>query len=152
MTYLILKTWKIYKVLVLLFSVIYWIGVVIDDWGFVEKYWSTNWDDYLLTWIVWYLIYILYFSIMYWLIGGLVSLIIFLYTRNRKEHFKMTKEEICLKANSVEGLDGMTTNERLWSSGLMEYFDFAKIHDREKAKVILQAIKVDEISIDRILY
>jgi hypothetical protein len=152
MTYLILKTWKIYKVLILLFSVIYWIGIVIDDWGFVEKYWSTNWDDYLLTWTVWYLIYTIYFSIVYWLIGGLVSLIIFLYTRNRKKHFKMTKEEIYLKANSVEGLDGMTTNERLCSSGLMEYFDFAKIHDREKAKVILQAIKVDEISIDRILY
>lgn len=78
-------------------------------------------------------------------------MIVYLYTRNRKKQFKMTKEEIYSKANSVEGLVGMTTNERLWSSGLMEYFDFAKIHDREKARVILQAIKVDEISIDRIL-
>lgn len=62
----------------------------------------------------------------------------------------MTKEEIYSKANSVQGLEGMTTNERLWSTGLMDYFDFAKIHDRERARVILQAIKVDEISIERI--
>jgi hypothetical protein len=45
----------------------------------------------------------------------------------------------------------MTTNERLLTSELMEYFDYAKIHDREKARTILKAIKVDEISINRIL-
>lgn len=151
MTYLILKTWKIYKVLILLFSIVYWIGIVIDDWGLIEKYWSTNWDSYILIWLSWYFIYAIYFSFLYWLIGGLISLIVYLYTKNRNKQFKMTIEEIYSKANSVEGLDGMTTNERLWSSGLIEYFDFAKIHDREKARVILQAIKVDEISINKIL-
>jgi hypothetical protein len=88
MTYLILKTWKVYKVLILLFTVIFWIGMIIDDWGFVEKYWSTNWDDYLLTWTFWYLIYAIYFSIIFWLIGGFVSRIIFLFTRTRKKQFK----------------------------------------------------------------
>lgn len=151
MTYLILKTWKVYKVLILLFSIIYWIGIVIDDWVFIEKYWSTNWDSYILTWSAWYFLYLIYFSILFWLIGGVISLVVYLYTKNRKKHFTINKEEIYSKANSVEGLDGMTTNERLWSSGLMKHFDFAKIHDREKARVILQAIKVDEISIDKIL-
>jgi predicted membrane protein len=151
MTYIILKTWKVYKVLIILYTVIFWIGMIIDDWGFIEKYWSTNWDSYLLTWTAWYFIYAIYFSILFWILGVTVSFIVYMSSRTRKKQFKMTKEEIYSKANSVEGLDGMTTNERLWSSGLMDYFDFAKIHDREKARVILQAIKVDEISIDRIL-
>ena len=63
----------------------------------------------------------------------------------------MTKEEIYSKANSVEGLSGMTTNERLWTAELMEHFDYAKIHDREIARTILKAIKLDEISINRML-
>ena len=151
MRYLILKTWKVYKVLIFLFSIIYWIGVVVDDWGFIEKYWSTNWVDYIKIWALWYLIYAIYFSLIFWIISGIISLIIFMRTKSRAKLFSMTKEEIYSKANSVEGLSGMTTNERLWTSELIELFDYAKIHDREIARTILKAIKVDEISINRIL-
>jgi len=94
-------------ILILLFTIIYWIGIIIDDWGFIEKYWSTNWDSYILTWTVWYFIYAIYFSILYWLIGGVISLIVYLYTKKRKKLFTMNKEEIYTKANSVDGLDGM---------------------------------------------
>jgi len=151
MRYLILKTWKVYKVLIFLFSIIYWIGVIIDDWGFIEKYWSTNWVDYIQIWALWFLVYAIYFSLIYWIIGGIISFIIFMRTKNRSKLFSMAEEEIYSKANSVEGLSGMTTNERLWTSELMDLFDYAKIHDREIARIILKAIKVDEISINRIL-
>ena len=151
MRYLILKTWKVYKVLIFLFSIIYWIGVVIDDWSLIEKYWSTNWIDYIQIWAVWYLVYAVYFSLIYWIIGVVISFVVFIRTKNRSKLFSMTKEEIYAKANSVEGLSGMTTNERLWTTELMELFDYAKIHDREIARTILKAIKVDEISINRIL-
>ena len=63
----------------------------------------------------------------------------------------MTKEEIYNKANSVVGIDGMTGNERLWESGLMDEFDKAKKSDKYKARTILQALKFDELSIGRIV-
>jgi len=64
---------------------------------------------------------------------------------------KMTKEEIYQKATSVVGIDGMTGNERLWESGLMDEFDKAKKSDKHKARWILQALKFDELSIGRIV-
>ena len=151
MKYLILKTWKIYKALIFLLSIIYWIGVIIDDWGFIEKYWSTNWLDYIKIWTLWYLVYAIFFSLIYWIIGGIISSVIFVRTKKKSKLFNMTKEEVYSKANSVEVLSVMTTNERLWTAELMEHFDYAKIHDREIARTILKAIKVDEISINRIL-
>ena len=64
---------------------------------------------------------------------------------------KMTEEEIYNKANSVVGLGGMTVNERLYVSGLMDLFDKAKKKDRELARTILEAIRVDQPSIKKIL-
>ncbi|WP_461632710.1 hypothetical protein [Labilibaculum euxinus] len=63
----------------------------------------------------------------------------------------MTEEEIYNKANSVVGLGGMTVNERLYVSGLMDLFDKAKKKDRELARTILEAIRVDQPSIKKIL-
>jgi hypothetical protein len=63
----------------------------------------------------------------------------------------MTDEEIIQAAKQVEGLGGMTVNERLFNSGLMEEFDRVKRKDKVKARRILQALEVDEPSIDKIL-
>ena len=62
----------------------------------------------------------------------------------------MTTKEIYKKANNVVGIQGMTGNERLWESGLMDEFDKAKKTDKYKARIILQALKFDELSIGRI--
>ena len=64
---------------------------------------------------------------------------------------EMTKEEIYEKANSIVGIGGMTGNERLWESGLMDEFDKAKKSNKFKARTILQALKFDELSIGRIV-
>jgi hypothetical protein len=48
-------------------------------------------------------------------------------------------------------LGGMTVNERLFVTGLMDTFDKANKKDKELAKFILQSIRVDEISINKIL-
>jgi hypothetical protein len=66
--------------------------------------------------------------------------------------YTMTNEEILQAVRQVEGLGGMTVNERLWVSGLMDEFDKSKIHDKVKAAYILELLQVDKPSIDKILY
>ncbi len=63
----------------------------------------------------------------------------------------MTKEEILEKVKNVKGLGGMTTNERLYVAGLIKVFDKAKKKDKELAQFVLQAIGVDNPSINKIL-
>lgn len=55
------------------------------------------------------------------------------------------------KVNKVVGLGGMTVNERLYVSGLMDTYDKAIIEDKKLARMILEALKVDSPSIDKIL-
>ena len=57
----------------------------------------------------------------------------------------------CRRIDKIEGLLGMTVNERLYSSGLMEEFDACKITDKRRAKQLLKWLKVDETSIEKIL-
>ena len=63
----------------------------------------------------------------------------------------MTKDEIYKKAENIEGLGGMTVNERLFVTGLMNTFDKAKEKDKKLARLILEAIRVDKESINIIL-
>ena len=64
----------------------------------------------------------------------------------------MTNEEILKAVKQVKGLKGMTVNERLYVSGLMNEFDKSKEHDKVKAAFILELLQVDKPSIDKILY
>ena len=63
----------------------------------------------------------------------------------------MTNEEINRRVNKVSGIKGMTVNERLFTTDLMDIFDKAKTTDKELAKRILLALNVDTSSIDKIL-
>ena len=63
----------------------------------------------------------------------------------------MTEQEILKACQKVVGLRGMTVNERLFASGLINAFDTAKKKDKQKAILILRCLKVDEISIKQIL-
>ena len=69
------KAWKIFKYLFLLFTLVYWIGVIIDDWVFIEKYWETNWLEYIGIWMMYFLVYSLAFSFHYWSIVVILILI-----------------------------------------------------------------------------
>jgi hypothetical protein len=46
---------------------------------------------------------------------------------------------------------GMTVNERLYESGLLEEFDIARDTNKRRAMEILQILRVDDLSIDKIL-
>lgn len=63
----------------------------------------------------------------------------------------MTEQEIIKAISKVEGLGGMTVNERLYVCGLMNEFDKALTLDKEKAKKILELLLVDKPSIDKIV-
>jgi hypothetical protein len=63
----------------------------------------------------------------------------------------MTLETIYEKASGIIGIDGMTVNERLYVSGLMDIFDQAKKNDKDLARTILKALKVDLKSIEKIV-
>ena len=63
----------------------------------------------------------------------------------------MTEEEIIKAIKKVNGISGMTVNERLYVTGLMPEFDKCRESDKEKAKRILELLRIDKSSIDRII-
>lgn len=65
--------------------------------------------------------------------------------------FRKSDKAIVKKIESIEGLGGMTVNERLWVSGLMNDFESALLHDEARARQILVWLKVDEPSINMII-
>ncbi|MEO5775803.1 MAG: hypothetical protein ABIQ27_02800 [Flavobacterium sp.] len=69
------KALKLFKYLSILFSITYWTYMIYDDWIFIENYWDTNWQDYICTWTVWFLIYFWVFAFYYWLTAIVVALV-----------------------------------------------------------------------------
>ena len=53
--------------------------------------------------------------------------------------------------SKVVGIEGMTVNERLYSTDLIELFDEMKKTNKDYAKYILKSLKVDRESIEKIL-
>jgi len=63
----------------------------------------------------------------------------------------MTREEIENAISKVDGIGGMTGNERLFVTGLMDEFDMALKNDKDKARLILELLGFDRTSIDKIV-
>lgn len=64
---------------------------------------------------------------------------------------KLIDEQTLYRIQKIVGLSGMTVNERLWESGLMDEFERAKKKDKTRAKEILRWLRVDEPSIEKIV-
>ncbi|MFN0292511.1 hypothetical protein [Pedobacter helvus] len=64
---------------------------------------------------------------------------------------KSREEEIISRINSIEGLEGMTVNERLHAAGLYDEFYLVIKIDKPKARKILTWLKVDEPSIELVI-
>jgi hypothetical protein len=56
-----------------------------------------------------------------------------------------------LDKEEMKNIGGMTVNERLFVSGLMGDFDKYKISNKQYAQFILERLKVDRDSIEKIL-
>jgi hypothetical protein len=63
----------------------------------------------------------------------------------------MTEQELIKSIKKVDGLGGMTVNERLFVCGLIDEFDKALVEDKVKAKRILELLGVDKPSIQKIV-
>ena len=70
------KALVIFKYIFIVFSLIYWVGVIIDDWVFIEKYWKTNWLQYLGIWMAYFITFSITFSLYYW---GIATVFILIY-------------------------------------------------------------------------
>lgn len=64
---------------------------------------------------------------------------------------KIQEELTIEKVQNVVGLGGMTVNERLYATGLMDEFDITKKENKSRAAQILRILRVDEPSINKIL-
>ena len=64
---------------------------------------------------------------------------------------KLIDKQTFLRIQNIVGLSGMTVNERLWESGLMDEFDRAQKKDKMRAREILRWLRVDESSIKKIV-
>ena len=63
---------RLYKYLSAAFSLIFWIYAIVDDYGFIQKYGSTHWLEYIGLWLVYYVVYFLTFSFFYWTVSIIV--------------------------------------------------------------------------------
>ncbi len=64
---------------------------------------------------------------------------------------KLKDEQTFWRIRKIEGLGGMTVNERLFASGLLDEFDKVKKNDKSRARQILRWLEVDEPSITKII-
>ncbi|MPM93271.1 hypothetical protein SDC9_140407 [bioreactor metagenome] len=72
-------------------------------------------------------------------------------TLAKEKRNRMTEKKIIAAINKVDGLGGMTVNERIYVTGLLKEFDKSLKSDKEKAKKILELLQVDGVSIDTFL-
>jgi len=63
------KTLRVFKYLTLLFTVVFWVGILIDDYPLYSQYWQSTWREYLIAWTVYFAIYFAVFSLIYWVLA-----------------------------------------------------------------------------------
>lgn len=71
----------------------------------------------------------------------------------RREEWRELQQKvmIALERPELNGIGGMTINERLYESGLLDDFDEYKKSDKQFAQFILERLKVDRDSIEKML-
>lgn len=71
----------------------------------------------------------------------------------RRQEWRELQQKImrALERPELNGIVGMTVNERLYVSGLMDDFDKYKKSNQQFARFILERLKVDPSSIEKIL-
>jgi len=76
------KTLKIFKYLAMIFSVVFWIYMIYDDFIFIEKYGLRL--AYIGLWFLWYFVYLLGFAFYFWVIASIIILIYHKFVKQTK--------------------------------------------------------------------
>jgi len=76
------KTLKIFKYLAMIFSVVFWIYMIYDDFIFIEKYGLRLAD--IGHWFLWYFVYLLGFAFYFWVIASIIILIYHKFVKQTK--------------------------------------------------------------------
>ena len=79
------KIYRVYKYSLVLFTIVYWVYVIIDDYNFIIKYWNSSWLMYLGIWFMYYIAYLVVFISCFWFPLAVVVLI----------YYKLIKPRTC---------------------------------------------------------
>lgn len=79
-------SWNIYQFLFLVYSIIFWILIVFDDWIFIRKYGSEHWFTYLGGWTLWWLIFGIGLSLYYWGISSTLIVVYYKLIKSKKKN------------------------------------------------------------------
>lgn len=69
------KALRIFKIISIIFVIVYWVWVPIDDYYFIKNYWNSAWKEYIEIWFLYFIVYFLTLSFYYWLISTSIIII-----------------------------------------------------------------------------
>jgi len=69
------SAFKLYKVLIVVYIVLFWMFTIIDDYNLIKTYWNSGQFSIMNVWVRYFLGYFVIGSVVYWII---VSIIIFI--------------------------------------------------------------------------
>ncbi len=85
------KTLRLYKYSSIIFIIIYWVYIIIDDYNFIVNYWNTNWIDYIKIWSIYFLIYFVLFTIIFCSISLIILFCYYKIHKRFKQKNKLTE-------------------------------------------------------------
>ena len=94
------KALKIFKYSFIIFTFVYWIGVIIDDWIFIKKYWNTNWEEYIQIWVLYFIAISMALSFYFWIVSSIIILVYHKIIKPLKEKKRARKNRVHLVDNT----------------------------------------------------
>ncbi|MFM1999081.1 MAG: hypothetical protein RL204_1028 [Bacteroidota bacterium] len=77
------KALIIFKYLSAIFTVVFWIYVIYDDYIFIEKY---GWSFPLFgAWFIWFLMYFIAFAVYFWMLSSVVIIVRHLIVKRKRD-------------------------------------------------------------------
>ena len=69
------KALKYFKYSFIIFTVLFWVVMIVDDWKFVEKYGAETIFENSSFWFLFYFAYSIFFTFCFWLISSITILV-----------------------------------------------------------------------------
>jgi hypothetical protein len=77
------KAFRIFKYLSPIFTVVFWIYMIYDDYIFVEKY---GWSLQLIgAWFVWFMVYFMVLTIYFWILSSAIIIVRHFWSKRKRD-------------------------------------------------------------------